>query len=69
MTEWVPTATRLPEAGVVVEAVDSGGNVQPLVYSSNLWWFPDRSMYVYFTPRAWRAAPVDGSPDHGGNDD
>jgi hypothetical protein len=51
---WVPTEDRLPEQGVEVDAMDSGGNVQRLVLESNLWWFPDRSMYVYFTPKFWR---------------
>lgn len=31
-----------------------GGVEQPLKRSGNLWFVPDGSMYVYFTPVAWR---------------
>ena len=55
MSDWTPTTDRLPEAGVTVDAMDSGGHVQPLVYERNLWWFPDRSMYVYYVPKFWKA--------------
>jgi hypothetical protein len=49
--DWKRTAPDLiPEEGAEVDAMDSGGHVQRL-----LWWFPDRSMYVYFTPMFWRA--------------
>jgi hypothetical protein len=51
---WVLTEDRLPDEGVEVETVDSGGNVQTLVRQGGLWFFPDFSMYVYYTPRAWR---------------
>lgn len=54
MSEWTPTEAMRPAPGVEVEAMDSGGHVQRLVYDSNLWWFPDRSMYVYFVPKCWR---------------
>lgn len=49
-----PRDRDLPPEGVMVETVDSGGNHQDLVYAGNLWWFPDRSMYVYYIPQAWR---------------
>lgn len=54
--DWSKTSERRPEEGVVVKAMDSGGHVQDLVYEKGLWWFPDRSMYVYFTPTFWRSA-------------
>jgi hypothetical protein len=54
MTDWIPTREQLPPNGEVVQARDSGGHVQPLVRAGNLWFFPDRSMYVYFVPQAWR---------------
>jgi NAD(P)H-dependent flavin oxidoreductase YrpB (nitropropane dioxygenase family) len=53
--DWTLTWQTLPAEGVVVEAMDSGGHVQRLVYSSGLWRSEDRSMYVYFTPTYWRA--------------
>ena len=52
--DWCPTDRILPEEGKVVWAMDSGGHVQTLKLSSGLWWFPDGSMYVYFTPLFWK---------------
>lgn len=54
MRDWTRTDVQTPAEGVVVEAMDSGGHVQPLLFDKGLWWFPDRSMYVYFTPNFWR---------------
>lgn len=54
MSTWTPPSYRLPEPGVEVNTLDSGGHEQTLVYADNLWWFPDRSMYVYYTPTFWR---------------
>ena len=54
--DWTPTAQASPADGSLVEAMDSGGHVQRLIYDVGLWWFEDRSMYVYFTPTFWRAA-------------
>lgn len=55
MSDWTATAGRRPPQGVEVDAMDSGGHVQRLVYDDGLWWFPDRSMYVYFVPQLWKA--------------
>lgn len=55
MSEWIETLQRVPKEGVEVETRDSGGNVQTLVRKGGLWFFPDMSMYVYYTPTAWRA--------------
>lgn len=51
---WKITENERPEDGVVVLTMDSGGNEQTLKLSGNLWWFPDGSMYVYYTPKMWR---------------
>ncbi len=59
MRDWTKTADQPPEPGVVVEAMDSGGHVQDLVFDRNLWWFPDKSMYVYFTPTFWKEKTTD----------
>lgn len=53
--DWIPTERELPPDDVVVDAMDSGGHVQPLKRRGNLWWFADGSMYVYFVPKFWRA--------------
>jgi hypothetical protein len=55
---WHRTESDPPPTGVVVRAMDSGGHVQDLVFEGNLWWFPDRSMYVYFRPVFWTEAPA-----------
>lgn len=65
MTEQVPSEERAWEPistapqGVVVETcIDAGTdkqrNEQKLIRDRNLWFFPDRSMYVYYTPTHWR---------------
>lgn len=51
---WIPPSRELPPKGVVVSTMDSGGNVQDLLFDK-LWWFPDHSMYVYYTPQFWKA--------------
>lgn len=53
---WTRTVDALPPEGVEVETMNSAGDVSTLVLSSGLWFFPDRSMYVYYVPQAWRLA-------------
>ena len=54
--DWQPTS--LAPAGKVVwtKIHDENGerNVQKLVRDGNLWFFPDWSLYVYYTPTHWR---------------
>ena len=50
---WHQTATELPPDGEVVEVMN-GDQVTTLVRQGRLWFFPDCSMYVYYTPRVWR---------------
>lgn len=51
---YTRTIDRLPDDGVVVMTMGPGGVEQPLKRSGKLWSVPDGSMYVYFTPIAWR---------------
>ena len=59
--QWIPISSYLPERGKVVETKidDEKGerNVQLLKLhkseGSSLWFFPDDSMYVYYTPTHW----------------
>lgn len=53
-SNWNDTTQVRPSNGESVWAMDSGGNVSELVFDKNLWWFPDRSMYVYYVPRFWK---------------
>lgn len=52
---WNVTEETLPDEGVVVDTVSAGGAQQHLKRSGGLWFLPDGSMYVYYTPRFWRA--------------
>lgn len=52
--DWIPTDRALPPNGELVDAMDSGGHVQPLKRQDRLWFVPDGSMYVYFTPKFWK---------------
>lgn len=56
--EWVKCSTALPPYDVIVETkiddVDGCRNVTKLRRQNRLWYFPDGSMYVYYTPTHWR---------------
>ena len=58
MNEWRLTSVYLPPVGVVVETkIDDGKycrNQTTLKRKGNLWFLPDDSMYVYYTPTHWR---------------
>lgn len=58
MNAWIPTAERLPDEGVVVDTkiddINGVRNVQTLKLSRGLWFAPDGSMYVYYSPTHWR---------------
>ena len=55
---WIKVADELPPEGVVVETKidDDKGcrNQTQLKRKGKLWFFPDDSMYVYYTPTHWR---------------
>jgi hypothetical protein len=53
---WRPIATAPEDITVDTKIDDAAGvrNEQPLVRQGNLWFFPDRSMYVYYRPTHWR---------------
>ena len=58
MGEWKRIMDILPEEYKVVETkIDDGRmirNQQNLYRYKNLWFLPDGSMYVYYTPTHWR---------------
>lgn len=46
-----------PENVIVDTAIIEGGDIrneQPLLKRGNLWWFPKKDAYVYYTPTHWR---------------
>jgi hypothetical protein len=57
---WIAVSIEtLPVNGMVVETkIDDGigpaMNEQQLKRQGRLWFFPDGSMYVYYTPTHWR---------------
>jgi hypothetical protein len=62
--DWKRVQTIVPSNGVVVETKidDERGerNVAKLKRQNRLWFMPDGSMYVYYTPTHWR--PLSPSP-------
>lgn len=55
MNDWHPINTA-PEGVVVMTKIDDAAgprHEQPLVRQGSLWFFPDRSMYVYYQPTHW----------------
>ena len=52
--DWPPITSTEPPEGVEVMTCISDAlgvrNVQSLVRRGRLWFFPDMSMYVYYTP-------------------
>lgn len=55
---WYRCSSQLPPEGEVVETkiddADGIRNHQVLKRQGRLWFFPDGSMYVYYTPTHWR---------------
>lgn len=57
MSEWTRTSTPPTEDKVVMTKIDNAQgcrNEQALMRQGNLWFSPDKSMYVYYTPTHWR---------------
>lgn len=56
--EWISVNRLLPKEGEVVETkIDNSEgvrNISLLKRRKGLWFFPDGSMYVYYTPTHWR---------------
>lgn len=52
--EWISVRDRLPDNGVLVHALLGHRRVvEKLKRHNNLWFVPDGSMYVYYTPTHW----------------
>lgn len=58
MRNWIKILEIPPVYNEVVNTriEDENGvrNEQPLKFRDNLWWLPDGSMYVYYTPTHWQ---------------
>lgn len=53
-TNYKRVDREAPPEGVVVETVTDTGFVSQLKRQGSLWFIPDGSMYVYYTPTLWR---------------
>lgn len=51
---WQRTDNTLPVSGEIVKTISPGGYETELLYSDGLWFFTDKSMYVYYTPEFWK---------------
>lgn len=53
--KWISITQELPEEGVIVNTkiANPDRNEAKLVRKGNIWFFPDMSMYVYYTPTHW----------------
>lgn len=58
MGEWIKVSEKLPPENLVVETkIDDAFGVRnqtELRRKGRLWFFPDETMYVYYTPTHWR---------------
>lgn len=57
MQEWINCSEQLPEENIaVMTKIDNEKgerNIQSLQRQGRLWFYPDGSMYVYYTPTHW----------------
>jgi hypothetical protein len=62
INEWTACSSALPpEKQVVMTKVDDERGTrleQPLKRQGRLWFLPDDSVYVYYTPTHWKAIGV-----------
>lgn len=58
---WIAVTEQAPPRDVEVETkIDDGRgcrNQTTLKLHGNLWFFPDMSMYIYYSPTHWRHLP------------
>lgn len=51
---WHMIEHSLPDEGIEVEVISPGGIETTLKRNGRLWFDPDGSMYMYWTPMFWR---------------
>lgn len=67
MTDWLSIESA-PDRQTVRTKIDDGRGVRNEAYlkrQGRLWFFPDGSMYVYYTPTHWAPLPVGVDPANG----
>lgn len=58
---WFTPISTAPEGVTLMTKIDDANgerNIAPLRRSGRLWFYPDGSMYVYYTPTHWRELTV-----------
>ena len=60
---WQTTDTAPEKVPVMTKIDDQNGcrNEQALTRQGRLWFYPDMSMYVYYTPTHWK--PINQAPE------
>jgi hypothetical protein len=53
MWETTDTAPKSEILNTMIADKDGVRNQQKLIFDGKLWWYPDGSMYVYYTPTHW----------------
>jgi hypothetical protein len=53
---WYELSEKTPEDNRDIIVMDSSGQERHLKFYKNMFWLPDLSMYVYYTPSRWRYA-------------
>lgn len=56
MKQWYRVADEPPPEGMVCDTISPGGMQQTLHFVSGLWFYPDNTGYVYYTPELWSVA-------------
>lgn len=51
---WISPKDMMPQNNQNVFWMDSTGRVTEGIYYRNLWWFADKTMYIYYLPKFWR---------------
>lgn len=64
---WMEIETAPENVVVATKVHDADGvrNQQRLKRSGRLWFYPDGSMYVYYTPTHWKPAPTQHEGERG----
>ncbi len=52
---WNMTVNTQPDDNTLCDTLSENGLQQELMYYKGLWFYPDKSMYVYYTPKFWKA--------------
>jgi hypothetical protein len=53
---WYETRKQLPPEGVLLDVITESNDERQLIFEHNLFWLPNKEMYVYFTPKLWKEA-------------